>query len=55
MTYPIEYKTIPVQFAFLVSADGTVQIQPAGKLKDTLKFDSEKEAREYISNLTEIL
>lgn len=53
--YPIEYKPIRVQFAFLVSADGTVQMQPVTPIERTRTFASEKEARAFISNLSELL
>lgn len=55
--YPIEYKMIPVQFAFLVSHDGTVQMSPVdkSKMEQNLEFKSEAEAREFISQLNEIV
>jgi hypothetical protein len=55
MTYPIVYKSILVQFAFLVHKDGKLQIKMLSPLPPEKKFDSEKEAREYVKNLKEIL
>ncbi len=55
MTYPIIYKTIPVQFAFLVHEDGRLQIKMLSPVESEKKFNSEKEAREYIESLKEIL
>ena len=55
MQYPIEYKTIPVQFAFLVSKDGTIEMKSIPKTHNKLKFKDEKEARKYIKNLKELL
>lgn len=48
---------IPVQFAFLVSHDGTVQMSPVdkSKMEQNLEFKSEAEAREFISQLNEIV
>lgn len=51
---PIIYKTIPTQYAFFVSEDGSVKVTLVTKLKD-MKFESEKEARFYIKNLKEII
>lgn len=47
-TYPIEYKVVPVQHAFLVSSDGTLQIRQVTKVEREMKFKSEREAREFI-------
>ena len=55
MTYPIIYKQLKVQFAFLVHEDGRLQIQMLHPLETEKKFDSEKDAREYVKNLKEIL
>jgi hypothetical protein len=55
MTYPIIYKTIPVQFAFLVHEDGRLQIQMLHPLETEKKFKSEKEARDYVKSLKKIL
>lgn len=55
MTSPIEYKTIPTQFAFLVHEDGRLQIKMLSPLPAEKKFDSEKEAREFIRELKEII
>jgi hypothetical protein len=55
MTYPIVYKTLKVQFAFLVHEDGRLQINMLSPLPPEKKFDSEKEAREYVKNLKEII
>jgi hypothetical protein len=55
MQYPIEYKTIPVQFSFLISKDGTLKMQPVQQVIQEKKFKNEKEAREYIKNLKEII
>lgn len=49
-TYPIEYKVVPVQHAFLVSSDGTLQIRQVTKVEREMKFKSEKEARKFIRN-----
>ena len=46
---------IPVQFAFLVGKDGTLQIQAVSKLDREIKFKNEKEARNYINNYNEQL
>lgn len=48
-TYPILYKIIPVQFAFYVSKDGTVQITTISDIPKKLKFKDEKDARKFIS------
>lgn len=51
MTYPIEYKMIPTQYAFLVSEENgkyRVQVQAVTRLKEQV-FESEKEAREFIN------
>lgn len=50
MTYPIEYKKILVQFAFLVHKDGTLQITPVTKVEREMKFKNDKEARNYVEN-----
>ncbi len=55
MTYPIVYRTIPTQLAFYVHKDGRLQIQPVSKIAREMKFASEKEAREFISNYQEQL
>jgi len=55
MTYPIEYKSIPVQFAFLVHKDGGLQIKMLSPLPPFKQFDSEKEARQFIKELKEII
>jgi hypothetical protein len=55
MTYPIIYKQLKVQFAFLVHKDGRLQIQMLHPLETEKKFKSEKEAREFIKELKEIL
>jgi hypothetical protein len=55
MTYPIIYKQLKVQFAFLVHEDGRLQIQMLHPLETEKKFDSPKEARRYVKNLKEIL
>lgn len=52
---PIEYKTIPTQYAFLVHEDGTMQIHQVTTPAKEMKFDTPKQAREYIKNLEEIL
>jgi len=54
-TFPIIYKMIPVQFAFLVSKDGMVQINPVSDVPKKMKFESEKKARKFISNYKEQL
>ena len=51
MIYPIEYRKIPTQYAFLVekTAKGyEVKIRATQELKDKC-FKTEKEAREFIS------
>lgn len=55
MKYPILYRKIPVQFAFMVHEDGRVQVSMLHPLEKEMKFKSEKEAREFISKLKEIL
>jgi hypothetical protein len=55
MTYPIIYKTIPVQFAFMVHADGRLQIKMLSPMEVEKKFKTEKEAREFVDNLKEVL
>lgn len=55
MIYPIIYKTIPVQYAFLVSDNGTLQIQQVTKHDTVKKFASEQEAREFINNYNQQL
>jgi hypothetical protein len=54
MTYPIIYKQLKVQFAFLVHEDGRLQIQMLHPLETEKKFESEKEARKFIKELKEI-
>lgn len=54
MKYPIIYKTIPTQYAFYVEEDGSVKVTIVTKLND-MKFSSEKEARDYINKLDEII
>lgn len=54
-TYPIEYRTIPTEYSFLVESDGTLHIQPVTNIPRTIKFKDEAEAREYISNYKEQL
>lgn len=54
-TYPIIYKMIPTQYAFYISEDGTVQIQPITKLPKEMKFATEEEAREYVERYDEQL
>lgn len=48
MQTPLIYKTIPTQFVFLVSKDGTLNITQVSDVPKELKFKSEKEARKYI-------
>ena len=55
MTYPIEYKIIPTQYAFYVHEDGTLDITPVTKVAKKMKFESEKEARKFIKNYKEQL
>jgi len=55
MTYPIIYKQIPVQFAFYVHLDGRLQVEMLYPVKKEIKFESEKEARDYVEKLKEIL
>jgi hypothetical protein len=55
MTYPIIYKQIPVQFAFMVHADGRLQIKMLSPMEVEKKFETEKEAREYVESLKEVL
>jgi hypothetical protein len=54
MTYPIIYKQISVQVAFLVHEDGTLQIKMLSPLPGEMKFANEKDAREYIEKLDKI-
>lgn len=55
ITSPIEYKTVPTQYAFLVSDDGLVKVQAMRELPSERKFASESEARKWISNLRELI
>jgi hypothetical protein len=55
LTYPIIYKMIPTQYAFLINSNGLIQIQQVTPQPPTKQFTSEQEAREYINNLTTIL
>lgn len=55
ITSPIEYKTVPTQYAFLVSDDGTVKVQAMRELPSERKFANEDEARKWIDSITEIL
>ena len=55
MTYPIIYKTLKVQFAFMVHSDGRLQIKMLSPMEAEKKFESEKEAREFIKKLKEVL
>lgn len=55
MKTPIIYRTIPVQFAFYVHEDGRLQISQCSPVKKEIKFKSEKEARDYVKILKEIL
>lgn len=50
ITYPIEYKLVPTQYAFYVHRDGTLQITQVTKVEREKKFKSVKEAREFIKN-----
>jgi len=54
MKSPIIYKQIPTQYAFYVSEDGSVKVTIVTKLND-MKFSNEKEARDYIKKLKEVL
>lgn len=54
MKYPIVYKSIPTQYAFYVEDDGTVQVSIVTKLHN-MKFASEKDARDYIKKLKEVI
>lgn len=54
MKSPIIYKQIPTQYAFLVNKEGSVKVTVVTKLND-MKFSSEKEARDYIKKLKEII
>ena len=53
--YPIEYKMIPVQFAFYIHEDGRLQIEMLHPLSKEMKFKSEVEARKYVEQLKEVL
>ena len=55
MKYPIEYKQIPVQFAFYIHEDGKLQIEMLHPVHKEMQFENEVEAREYVSNLKEII
>lgn len=50
MKSPIIYKQIPTQYAFYVHEDGLLQIAPVTKISKEIKFESEKEAIEYVKN-----
>lgn len=52
---PIRYKKILTQYAFFIKKDGTVLTQIVTKLPSEQKFKSEKEAREFIRKLKEII
>lgn len=54
-TYPILYKTIPTQYAFLVSKSGKVKIRALRDLPAEKEFESEDEAREWIESLKSVL
>jgi hypothetical protein len=55
MNYPIEYKMIPTQFAFLVGDDGTVQIKQVTKPPKEMKCKDVKEARKFIREFKELI
>ena len=55
MTNPIIYKTLEVQFAFMVHKDGRLQIKMLSPMEQEKKFESEKEAREYVQSLDKVL
>jgi hypothetical protein len=55
MTYPILYTTIPVQFALMVHKDGRLQIKMLSPMEAEKKFETEKEAREYVEQLERVL
>lgn len=53
-SYPIIYRTIPTQYAFLVSDDGTVKVNVLNSMGEH-KFANESEARKWINGLKEII
>jgi hypothetical protein len=55
MKYPIIYKQIPVQFAFMIHEDGRLQAIMLNPILQEKKFENGKEARKYVENLDEIL
>lgn len=55
MKSPIIYKQLKVQFAFYIHEDGRLQIEMLHPVSKEMKFKSEKEAREFIKKLKEIL
>lgn len=55
MSNPIYYKTLKVQFAFLISPDGKVKQQMLHPLELEKQFKSEAEAKKYVKSLKEIL
>ena len=55
MKYPIIYKTLKVQFAFMVHEDGRLQIKQLTPIESEKQFSSEKEARAFVEKLKEVL
>ena len=47
---PIVYKTIPTQYAFLVSEDGRVEIQAVTRIEKTKYFETEAQARAWVED-----
>lgn len=57
-SHPIYYKTIPVQFAFLLTEDGEkvrVRIKQVTSLGIEKEFKTLKEAKQFIKNIKVIL
>lgn len=52
---PIIYKTLKVQFAFLIKDDGTLKIKMLSPIESEKKFKSKEEAKEFIRKLKVIL
>ena len=55
MPSQIIYKTLKVQFAFLISSDGKVKQQMLHPVELEKQFKSEVEAKKYVKSLKEIL
>lgn len=52
---PLIYKMIPTQYVFMIDKDGTLNIQQVIDLPKKMKFNSVKEAEEFIKSYDEQL